>query len=160
MAFASLDARAAEQQRPNILYILCDDLGYGDVKALNPGGKIATPNIDKLAATGMIFSDAHGSSSVCTPTRYGIMTGRYNWRTRLQGGVLYGLGPHLIESGRLTVAQFLKNHGYQTACIGKWHLGMDWPMKDPAAKPPGDADNAAKMNEVDYLKPITNGPIA
>src|SRR5262249_32902865 len=140
------------------LYILCDDLGYGDVKCLNAEGKIATPNLDKLAAGGMIFTDAHGSSSVCTPTRYGILTGRYNWRTRLQGGVLGGSSPHLIESGRLTVAQLLKDNGSRTACIGKWHLGMDWPMKTAAKKPGDEVENSAKAREVDYEKPIANGP--
>ena len=149
-----------EPQRPNILYILCDDLGYGDVKALNPEGKIATPNIDKLAAAGMIFSDAHGSSSVCTPTRYGIMTGRYNWRSRLQSGVLGGVSPHLIEDGRLTVAQLMKNHGYQTACFGKWHLGMDWPMKDKTVAANDNVDNTGQSRQVDYSKPITHGPNA
>lgn len=117
--------RAAESAKPNIVYILCDDLGYGDVHCLNPGrGKIATPHLDKMAAQGMIFSDAHSSSSVCTPTRYGIMTGRYNWRTRLQSGVLQGYSEPLIAKDRLTVPALLKQHGYTTACIGKWHLGM------------------------------------
>jgi arylsulfatase A-like enzyme len=119
---------------PNIIYILCDDLGYGDVKCL--GGersKIATPNIDRLAAGGMIFTEAHSSSSVCTPTRYGILTGRYNWRTRLQHGVLNGYGTPLIDKNRLTVPAFLKQHGYVTACIGKWHLGMDIDPKNPMA---------------------------
>lgn len=120
--------------KPNIIYILCDDLGYGDVKCL--GGersKIATPNIDKLASGGLIFTDAHSSSAVCTPTRYGILTGRYNWRSPLQKGVLGGYSPPLIEKDRLTVPAFLKQHGYTTACIGKWHLGMDVSEKDPTA---------------------------
>ena len=91
---------AAEPSKPNIVYILCDDLGYGDVHCLNPErGKIATPQIDKMAAEGMIFTDAHTSSSVCTPTRYGILTGRYNWRTRLQSGVLNGFSEPLIRKG-------------------------------------------------------------
>src|SRR5439155_6674074 len=120
---------AAESSRPNILLILCDDLGYGDVKALNPDGKIATPNMDRLAREGMIFTDAHTSSAVCSPTRYGLMTGRYNWRTKLQSGVLGGLSPRLIEPGRMTVASLLKQHGYHTSCVGKWHLGMDWVKK-------------------------------
>ncbi len=111
--------------KPNILYILCDDLGYGDVHCL--GGersKIATPHIDRLAAAGMTFTEAHASSAVCTPSRYGILTGRYNWRTRLQSGVLQGFSSPLIAAGRLTVPALLKQHGYATACIGKWHLGM------------------------------------
>ena len=111
--------------QPNIVYILCDDLGYGDVHCLNPErGKIATPQMDRMAAQGMVFTDAHSSSSVCTPTRYGILTGRYNWRTHLQKGVLLGYSEPLIAPDRLTVPALLKKHGYTTACIGKWHLGM------------------------------------
>src|SRR5437867_2940001 len=117
---------AAVAEKPNIVYVLCDDLGYGDLRCLNQDGKIATPNFDRVAAAGMAFTDAHSGSAVCTPTRYGILTGRYAWRTRLQSGVLGGLSPRLIEPGRLTVAQMLKDNGYATACIGKWHLGMDW----------------------------------
>jgi len=121
---------AAGAVKPNIVYILCDDLGYGDVHCLNPSrGRIATPNIDKLAGQGMIFTDAHSSSSVCTPTRYGILTGRYNWRSRLQSGVLDGYSEPLIAADRLTVPALLKQHGYATACIGKWHLGMKVPKK-------------------------------
>ena len=109
---------------PNIVYILADDLGYGDVQALNPArGKIATPHMDKLAAAGMTFLDAHSGSSVCTPTRYGVLTGRYAWRTRLQNGVLDNYVTPLIAAERLTVPALLKQSGYHTACIGKWHLG-------------------------------------
>ncbi|MDX1926274.1 MAG: sulfatase-like hydrolase/transferase, partial [Pirellulaceae bacterium] len=116
----------AESHRPNIVFILADDLGYGDVHCLNPQrGKIATPHLDRLAAQGMVFTDAHSGSSVCTPTRYGLLTGRYAWRTRLQSGVLDGGNDEpLIGADRLTVAGFLKQHGYSTACIGKWHLGF------------------------------------
>jgi arylsulfatase A len=143
---------------PNIIYILCDDLGYGDVKCLNADGKIATPNMDRLGHAGMIFTDAHSSSAVCSPTRYGVMTGRYNWRSRLQSGVLGGLSPHLIEPNRTTVASLLKQHGYATGCIGKWHLGMDW------AKLPGKdvsdlgVETPAQAHNVDYSQPIKNGP--
>jgi arylsulfatase A-like enzyme len=122
------DARKNRAWRaPNIVYILADDFGYGDLHALNPQrGKIATPHLDRLASQGMAFLDAHSGSSVCTPTRYGLLTGRYAWRTRLQRGVLDGSDdPPLIEKNRLTVPSFLKQYGYATAAIGKWHLGFD-----------------------------------
>jgi len=133
---------ASELTKPNIVYILCDDLGYGDVQCL--GGersKIATPKIDRMASQGMIFTEAHSSSAVCTPTRYGILTGRYNWRSRLQKGVLHGYSEPLIAPDRLTVPALLQQHGYATACIGKWHLGMGLSAKELA-------------------KPIDNGPTA
>ncbi len=140
---------------PNIVYILADDLGYGDVHCCNPKGKIATPEIDRLAAGGMRFTDAHSSSAVCTPTRYGILTGRYGWRSSLKSGVLDGYSQRLIEPGRLTVPEFLRQNGYRTGCIGKWHLGMDWTRKD------GDSSRKVETGwEVDYAKPITNGPTA
>jgi arylsulfatase A-like enzyme len=149
---------AAPSAKPNILYVLCDDLGYGDVKCLNANGKIATPHLDKLAASGMIFTDVHSSSSVCTPTRYGIMTGRYNWRTKLQSGVLGGLSPRLIEPGRLTVAQLLKDHGYHTAAIGKWHLGMDWAKRAGKDVAELNIESPAQVQNVDYAQPFKNGP--
>ncbi len=124
---------AAENNKPNIIYILADDLGYGDVQCLNPKrGKIATPQLDKMAAQGMVFTDGHTSSSVCTPTRYGLLTGRYNWRTHLQSGVLNGFSEPLIAADRLTVPKFLKQQGYTTACIGKWHLGMGIEKNQPS----------------------------
>jgi len=125
-AMAADPAAGNPADRPNVVYVLCDDLGYGDVHCL--GGdrsKIATPNIDRLVAAGMTFSEAHSSSAVCSPTRYGILTGRYNWRSRLQSGVLNGYSDPLIAADRLTVPTLFKQHGYATACIGKWHLGMD-----------------------------------
>jgi arylsulfatase A-like enzyme len=128
---ACLSVAAAE--KPNIVYMLADDLGYGDVQCLNPQrGKIATPNIDRLASQGMTFTDAHSGSSVCTPTRYGVLTGRYAWRTRLQQGVLR-FGAPLIDEDRLTVAGFLQQQGYHTAGLGKWHLGFkyEWPANEP-----------------------------
>ncbi len=117
---------SAEANRPNILFILADDLGYGDLSCLNPErGKISTPHLDRLASQGMTFTDAHSGSSVCTPTRYGLLTGRYAWRTRLQKGVLDGGNDEpLIAADRLTVGAFLRQHGYATACLGKWHLGF------------------------------------
>jgi arylsulfatase A len=126
LASAAPNASAAEPaRRPNIVLLLADDLGYGDVHALNPErGKIATPNLDRLAAQGMTFTDAHSSSSVCTPTRYSLLTGRYSWRSRVQNGVLNGMSEPLLPRERLTIASFLKVQGYATACFGKWHLGL------------------------------------
>jgi len=145
---------ALADSKPNIVYILADDLGYGDVGALNPECKIPTPNLDKLAGGGMIFTDAHSSSSVCTPTRYGVLTGRYNWRTRLQQGVLGGFSRPLIERDRLTVGQLLGQHGYHCACFGKWHLGMNWQLKTGGF---ADSNNSDGW-KIDYAKPIRNGP--
>ncbi len=125
LAVSCIHALAAET--PNIVFIMCDDLGYGDVHCLAPEtSKIPTPHADKLAAEGMIFTDAHSGSSVCTPTRYGLMTGRYSWRTRLQKGVVTGFAPSLIDKSRPTVAGFLQARGYHTAAIGKWHLDFEY----------------------------------
>ena len=148
-------SNSTAQSKPNIIYILTDDLGYGDVSSFNKEGKIKTPNIDKLAAEGMKFTDAHTSSSVCTPTRYGILTGRYNWRTRLKEGVLSGISKALIPTSRTTVAKMLQNNGYNTAFIGKWHLGWNWNISDSV-----DIDNLETQDfgTIDYTKPITNNP--
>ncbi len=122
-------AKAAGESRPNILVIYADDLGYGDVSCYNQErGKIATPHIDRLAAEGMRFTDGHSSSGVCSPSRYTLLTGRYHWRTRLQSGIVGLWGPPLIAEDRLTLAGLLKREGYKTGCIGKWHLGWDWPI--------------------------------
>ncbi len=139
---------------PNVVLILADDWGYGDVSCLNPDlGKIDTPHMDRMAREGMTFTDAHTSSSVCTPTRYSILTGRYNWRTRLQKQVLMGYDPPLIDSDRLTVAALLKRQGYNTACIGKWHLGLGLETAD------GEPVNEEKLPNVDWSRPITGGPV-
>ncbi|MGJ8650165.1 MAG: sulfatase family protein [Opitutaceae bacterium] len=148
-------ARPIESPAPNIVYILADDLGYGDVSCLNPElGKIKTPRIDQLAQEGMTFTDAHSSSSVCTPTRYSILTGRYNWRTHLQAQVIMGFDPPLIPSDRLTVASLLKQQGYNTACIGKWHLGLGLKTINDE---PMDTDG---ITNVDWSAPIIGGPVA
>ena len=144
---------ASGERLPNIVLIMADDMGYGD---LGPYGatKIPTPNIDRLAAEGVRFTDAHSASAVCSPSRYSVNTGRYAWRSRLKSGVLGGLSEPLIEPGRLTVASFLKQHGYATAHVGKWHLGFGWPAKDDEFDP----NNWDEEGHVDYTKPITNGP--
>ena len=138
LAFSAslLDAADTPPAKPNLVYILCDDLGFGDVHCLNTQrGKIATPHADQLAAQGMVFTEAHSGSSVCSPTRYGIITGRYAWRTKLQAGVLDGNSPPLIDAARLTVPGLLKEQGYHTGCIGKWHLGMTLPDAKRFADP-------------------------
>ncbi|MEE2640643.1 MAG: arylsulfatase [Planctomycetota bacterium] len=152
--FSSL--HASDAQKPNIIYILADDLGYGDVGALNPACKIRTPSMDLLARQGMKFTDAHSGSAVCTPTRYGVLTGRYAWRTRLQSGVCWGYSLPLIARERMTVASMLKKNGYRTACVGKWHLGLEWTRKDPSILP-NDSSNL-KWDNFDFSKPIVSGP--
>ena len=147
--------QTAPAKGPNIVFILADDLGYGDVQCLNPErGRIRTPQLDRLAGQGMIFTDAHSGSSVCTPTRYGLLTGRYAWRTRLQNGVLNGFSPPLIDRERLTVGSLLQSQGYYTACIGKWHLGMNLPVKRQGMTDDSEGTNA------DLNLPIANGPIS
>jgi arylsulfatase A-like enzyme len=156
--FLSPRLYAAEGDKPNIVLILADDLGYGDVHCLNKDGKIATPELDKLAAEGMIFTDMHSGSAVCSPTRYGLMTGRYAWRSKLKSGVLGGLSPRLIEPGRPTLASLLKAHGYHTACIGKWHLGMDWVKLPGKSVSELNIETPEQVNNVDYTQPIAIGP--
>ena len=147
MALAFIHCGSSHQieiTRPNIVYILADDLGIGDVSSFNPEGKIKTPHIDSLAETGMRFTDAHSPSAVCSPTRYGILTGRYAWRSQLKSGVTWSWDQPLIKDHQTTVASLLKDKGYETACVGKWHLGLGW-QKD--------------HNDVeDITLPITKGP--
>jgi len=157
---SSVDS-TSKNNRPNIIYILADDLGIGDLTIYNEDGKIPTPNLDQFGREGMKFNDAHTSSSVCTPTRYGILTGRYNWRTPLKEFVLWGNSPILIEKERLTVAQLLKNAGYKTANIGKWHLGLNWTLKGDA--PDFDAyakrTNRVPLAKIDYSQALQSGTL-
>ncbi len=149
-------------QPPNIVYILADDLGYGDVSCNNPESKIQTPHVDRLAREGMRFTDAHTPSAVCSPTRYGVLTGRYCWRTRLKYRVLDGFDPPLIEPGQTTVASFLKSNGYRTGCVGKWHLGMTFYDKQGKAMPPVPLERRTPPrpgHEVDFTHRIEGGPV-
>lgn len=142
----SLLGAANPKAHPNVIFVLADDLGIGDVSPTNSECKIKTPHIQKMADEGITFHDAHTSSSVCTPTRYGVLTGRYNWRSRLARGVLSGNSDHLIPADRATVGHLLKRAGYHTQMIGKWHLGWDW-------------DRSGKgWNNINYEKPVKNGP--
>ncbi len=150
-------AETGTNRKPNIVFILADDMGYGDLACQNPESKIPTPNLDRFAGQGVRFTDAHSPSSVCSPTRYGILTGRYAWRSRLKESVLWPWDPPLIEPGRLTVAAMLKERGYRTACIGKWHLGWDWPFVKDADKA---RDKGIPCDAVDWTKPIAGGPLA
>lgn len=147
------------KKMPNIVLILADDLGYGDLKKFNSNAQIPTPNITKLADQGMMFTNAHSASSVCTPSRYGILTGRYAFRSPLEKGVLGGYSPALIEDSRFTIADLAKAAGYQTAIIGKWHLGLDWKPLDTSKKAiqnkPG---NKVDFSNVDFKSPLVNGP--
>lgn len=146
--------------RPNIVVILADDLGYGDLSCLNPDSKLKTPNWDRLAREGMTYVDAHTPSAVCTPTRYGLLTGRYCWRSKLKSGVLGGLSPRLIEPGRETIASFLQSQGYHTGCVGKWHLGMDWVVLPGKSVTELSIEPREQVFNVDYSQPVSNGPLS
>ena len=128
---------------PNVIVVMADDLGLGDVSPTNPKCKIRTPNLQAMADDGLTFLDAHTPSSVCTPTRYGLLTGRYNWRSRLARGVLNGRSEHLIPADRPTLGHLMHTAGYHTAMVGKWHLGWDWHKVD---------------GKIDFAKPVVNGP--
>ncbi|MEE2712786.1 MAG: arylsulfatase [Planctomycetota bacterium] len=136
-----LIAGLAGQDRPNVVILLADDMGSGDPRCSNPESRVPTPNIDRIAREGVRLTDAHSPSSVCTPTRYGVLTGRYCWRSRRKSGVGNGYSPALIEPGRLTIASILKAKGYHTACVGKWHLGF------------------GSRKRTDYDKPLRPGPL-
>ena len=154
--FLNVDLGA--QTRPNIILILADDLGYGDVGAFNPAGRIPTPHLDRLAREGMRLTDVHAAAALCTPTRYGLLTGRYPWRTRLRSGVLWGNGDALIEPNRTTVASLLREAGYHTAGIGKWHLGLRWAAL-PGTTPDRSTNSAkAPLDWIDYGGRIADGP--
>lgn len=152
LLLAFLPFAAAAAGLPNVVIILADDLGWGDARCNNPDSLIPTPHIDALARGGMRFTDAHTPSSVCTPTRYGLLTGRYCWRTRLTRGVLQGFSDPLMDPARLNVASMLKARGYRTAMVGKWHLGLNWATTDGNEPAPNGAN-------VDFAKPFTGGPL-
>jgi len=144
---------SSQKKPPNIVFIMADDLGYGDLTCYNPDCKIPTPNIDRLSELGIRCTDAHSPSAVCSPTRYGVLTGRYAWRTRLKKGVLDGFSEPLISQSRTTIAEMFKRKGYRTACIGKWHLGLGWQSTN--GEPIKNRDDA---DRVDFTKPLTDGP--
>lgn len=148
------DGRPTATGRPNLVFILADDLGYGDLGCYNADSKIPTPHLDRLAGEGMRFTDAHSSAAACSPARYALLTGRHCWRSRLQAGVVFIWGRPLIKPGQMTLASLLRDRGYATACIGKWHLGWDWPTHD--GRPP--RTNPDLTTNVEFARPIENGP--
>lgn len=147
-----LDAR---ENPPNIVIIFADDMGYGDIKALNPLSKIETPALDALAAEGITFSNAHASASVCTPSRFGLLTGEYAFRTPAAARGIGGFTPPVMDTDRMTMATLLKNAGYRTAIVGKWHLGLEWVTKDGKA---AVLDVESGHSNVDYSQPVRTGP--
>ncbi len=145
---------------PNIIYIMADDMGYGDLGCYG-ATRIPTPNMDRIAAEGVRFTDAHSASAVCTPSRYAVMTGRYCWRAGVERWVLGGFGAPLIEPGRMTVASLLKQSGYATAAVGKWHLGLDWARADGSRDTVIDFGNPAWSIDgfdLDFRLPIGGSP--
>jgi len=150
LCFCTMSVRAEEPRRqPNVIFVLADDLGIGDLEPTNPDCRIKTPHLKTMANEGITFLDAHSSSAVCTPTRYGVLTGRYNWRSRLARGVLSGTSDHLIPAERATVAHSMSKAGYHTQMIGKWHLGWDWGRV---------ASKNGKGKKIDFTQPVKNGP--
>lgn len=145
---------------PNVVIIYADDMGFGDLAVQNEDSKIPTPNLDRLAAEGMRFTDAHSSSGICTPSRYALLTGRYHWRKF--HSIVSSWGDSVFAEERLTLPEMLKQRGYRTACIGKWHLGFDWSaIRKPGAKPKKEGRRVVwTADDFDWSKPIPNGPLA
>lgn len=154
----------AQPRLPNLVIVFADDMGYGDPRAYNPRSRIPTPHIDDLARRGMRFTDAHTASSVCTPSRYGLLTGRYPWRSRLPVGIVNSWGGPVIDADRLTLGKALQARGYRTACIGKWHLGWDWPVEGGSyLSDELDGINVGPDYEpfgerIDFARPVRAGP--
>ena len=156
------DTALPKAERPNIIFILADDMGYGDPQCYNPESKIPTPNMNRLAGEGMLFTDAHAASSVCTPSRYSFITGKYAWRSRLKSEVLWsGYDDPLIDKNEVTVADALQSAGYATAVVGKWHLGINFqkPLGFGFVKPKDWHEKGLKgTREVSFMKPTYGGP--
>lgn len=153
-------AEAAQAPPPNVLIILADDMGYGDVGRLNDGSRIPTPNLDRLAKESLSFTDAHSSGSYCVPSRYGLLTGRYMWRTRLgAGGNLANFAGTLIEPERKTLANILHDAGYFTGLVGKWHQGIDWKLRDESAREViREHNNYQDFSNIDFASAVLKGP--
>jgi arylsulfatase A-like enzyme len=152
-----LNSRGSKSaKKPNILFILADDFGYGDISCYNSESKVATPNLDKLAGEGILLTDAHSASTVCTPTRYSLMTGRMEFRTGFRGVFTGAEGPCLIEESRLTLPGMLGKQGYETACFGKWHIGLTFLDKDGKRI---NESGIEGVKRIDYSRPIPDSPV-
>ena len=144
--------------RPNIVILYADDMGYGDLGVQNPDSKIPTPNLDRLAREGTRFTDAHSSSGVCTPSRYAMLTGRYHWRKF--HGIVNSFDPPVLDQERTNLAELIRAQGYNTACIGKWHLGWEWAAIQRVPGKPANAKEGYPPDAFDWSKPIPGGPLA
>lgn len=154
--FTTCKENNIKESFPNIIIVFADDMGYGDVSALNPHARTYTPAIDVLIDDGLVFTEAHASASVCTPSRYGLLTGRYAFRNRVHGGNVNGYSSSVFESDRKTIAHLLHNAGYTTACVGKWHLGFDWETDIEGVIPM--QDKATKYSNVNHSRAVKYGP--
>ncbi|MFM9029803.1 MAG: sulfatase-like hydrolase/transferase, partial [Opitutaceae bacterium] len=156
VALALLNVIGAAADRPNIVILYADDMGYGDLAIQNPESRIRTPHLDRLACEGLRFTDAHSSSGVCTPSRYAMLTGRFHWRKF--HSIVNSFGPSVFDAAELTLPGMLKSAGYRTACIGKWHLGWNWDaIKRPGATP--HPKNGYAPGDFDWTRRIPGGPL-
>lgn len=162
VALAACSRAAEAAPKPNIVIILADDLGYGDLRSYDRASTVPTPAMDQLAASGIRFTDAHTADAVCTPSRYALLTGRYCWRTRLKSDVLDGFSPPLIEANRPTIASFLRQQGYTTVALGKWHLGMQWTRRNGTDETSdrGAVRGFRTGEDIDFGRPVRGGPTA
>ena len=160
LSTTSAVSAAAQPRQPHVVIILADDMGYGDVTALNADSRIPTPHLDKLARQSLTFTDAHAAGSYCVPSRYGLLTGRYMWRTRLgSGGNLANFAGTLIEPGRKTIANLMQDASYQTGLVGKWHQGIDWKLHDESEREQIRVDpNYQNFKNIDFASPALKGP--
>ncbi|MBM3964299.1 MAG: arylsulfatase [Planctomycetes bacterium] len=150
--------KTIEAPRPNIVILYADDMGYGDLGVQNPESKIPTPNLDRLAKEGTRFTDAHSSSGVCTPSRYAMLTGRYHWRKF--HGIVNSFDPPVLDQERTTLAELVRAQGYNTACVGKWHLGWEWSAIQRTSGKPANAKLGYSPDAFDWSKPIPGGPLS
>ncbi len=151
----------AKDKLPNIVIIYADDMGYGDLNCQNSKSKIPTPNLDQLASEGMRFTDAHSSSGICSPSRFALLTGTYHWRR--QHDIVGAFGTPFFKDSDITLPQVLKTQGYTTACIGKWHLGWDWPfINEPSGEVMqwGNLQEVYLPEDIDWSEPIAGGPLS